>query len=367
LNNTKNHEIRNQALISLKKIESGKPSTIDGQIKKMTIPVHHNKTSNPEELERIKDLIKLSLDKNTHYKICINARDELKKASQKDPRIINAFIEVIEKPNDPSLRWSALDNLCEIDQRGIEVTKASIKILENFKKEDEDVVFKAVRSLKKTDMTNDTNSVNCLLSILSETNETNDKNLQIALLEAVGNVGHDNPQARDKLIDILANSKDEDIRFQSADSLGRINPENSKAVAVLIEILENTKHEYTSIVPDLLKPFEDFCESSKALDSLGEIGKGSKDAIHALVKVLEIAKAEYARRRATKSLLKITTDEHRQEVVSLLQPHLKAETYENNFDLFKDCYVVLWDCAQNMPYPDFYQAWPQDTLPTPQQ
>jgi HEAT repeat protein/signal recognition particle GTPase len=361
LNNTKNPEIKRQVLISLNKIESGQLSTINGVIKQANIPVHHNKISNPEELERINHLMKLSLDENINNKIRINARDELKKVNQEDS-LIKAFVEVIEKPNDPSLRLLALDNLCEIDRGGIAVTRVSMKIIENFKNEDEDVLFKAVRSLKQTDMTNDTNSVDCLLSILTETNETKDKNLQITLLEAVGKVGHDNPKAIDKLTGILANTKDEEIRFYSADSLGRINPGNCKAVAVIIEILENTKHEYTSIVHDVLKPFlkpfEDLWESSKALDSLGEIGNGSKNAIHALVKVLEIAKAEYARRRATKSLLKIiTTDEHRQEVVSLLQPHLKTETYENNFDLFNDCYAVLWHCAQNLPYPTFYEAW----------
>lgn len=358
LNNTKNHEIRNQALISLNKIESAKPSTIDRELKKNTTPVHHNPTSNPAEFEIIEDLIKLSLDNDINDKKRINARNKLKKANQQDSQIIKAFVEVIEKDNDPSLRYLALDNLCEIDRRGIAVTRVSMKIIENFKNEDEDVLLKAVRSLKKTDAINDINSIDCLLSILSETNETKDKHLQIALLEAVGKVGHDNPKAIDKLTGILANTKDEEIRFYSADSLGRINPGNCKAVAVIIEILENTKHEYTSIVHDVLKRFEDLWESSKALDSLGEIGNGSKNAIYALVKVVETAKAEYARRRAINSLLKIiTTDEHRQEVVSLLQPHMKTETYENNFDLFEDCYVLLWHCAQNLPYPTFYKAW----------
>jgi HEAT repeat protein/energy-coupling factor transporter ATP-binding protein EcfA2 len=359
LNNTKNPEIKRQVLISLNKIESGQLSTIDRSIKTTTIiSAHHKKIFNPENIDKIQHFIELLLNEKSDNTTRMDALTQLKRASQEDSRIINALVEVIEKANDPSLRYYALHCLDQIDRGGIAVTRVSMKIIENFKNEDEDVLFKAVRSLKQTDMTNDTNSVDCLLSILTETNENKDKNVQITLLEAVGKVGHDNPKAIDKLTGILANTKDEEIRFYSADSLGRINPGNCKAVAVIIEILENTKHQYTSIVHDFLKSFEDFWESSKALDSLGEIGNGSKNAIHALVKVLEITKAEYARRRATKSLLKIiTTDEHRQAVVSLLQPHLNTETYENNFDLFKDCYVVLWHCAQNLPYPTFYKAW----------
>ncbi len=355
LNNTKNPEINRQVLMSLNKIESGQLSTIDRLIKTTTIPVHHKKTSNSEDFDKFPHFIELLLNEKSDKNTRMNALAELKRASQEDSRIIHALVEVIEKDNDPSLRWFALHCLGQIDRGGITVTRVSMKILENFKKEDKKLRFKAVKSLRKSNPNNAGNNVDCLLSIL---NENKNPDLHIALLEALGKIGYDNPKAIATLTGILANTKDEDIRFQSADSLGRINPGNCKAVAVKIEILENTKHEYTSIVPDLLKPFEDFWESSKALDSLGEIGNGSKNAIHALVKVLEIAKAEYARRRATKSLLKIiTTDEHRQEVVSLLQPHLKTETYENNFDLFKDCYSVLWHCAQNLPYPTFYEAW----------
>jgi len=35
--------------------------------------------------------------------------------------------------------------------------------------------------------------------------------------------------------------------------------------------------------------------------------------------------------------------------------------YENKFYRFKCCYKVLLHCAQNLPYPDFYQAWHQTT------
>ena len=357
LKNAKNNEIHHQALISLKnKIQSEKLSTIDGSIKK-TIPVYHKKTSNAEEIEKIQHFIELLLDESSDNDTREDAIYKLKRTNQKNSLIINALVEVIEKANHPSLRWSALNVLDQIDLEDITVTKVSMKIIENFKKEDKELLFKAVRSLRKIVPNNEGNTVDLLLSIL---NDTKNEARQYTILKALGKIGHDNPKAIATLTGILANTKDEDIRFQCADSLGKIDPGNCQAVDVLIEILENTKHQYTSsisILPDLHKQFENFWNSSTALDSLGEIGKGSKNAIQALVKVLEIAKAEYARRRATKSLLKIiTNDEHRQ-VVSLLQPYLNTETYENNFDLFEDCYAVLWNIAQNLPYPDFYRVW----------
>ncbi|OCR02475.1 hypothetical protein BCD67_00880 [Oscillatoriales cyanobacterium USR001] len=357
LKNTKNNEINRQALISLNKIQSEKLSTIDVSIKTTTIPVHPKNISNPEEVDKNQHFIELLLDESIDNDTREKALYKLNKTNPKNSRIINVLVEVIEKANDPSLRWLALKFLGEIDREDITITRISMKIIEDFKKEDETLLFKAVRSLRKSVPNNDGNTVDLLLSIL---NETKNEDRQYAILKALGKIGHDNPKAIATLTGILANTKDEDIRFHCADSLGKIDPGNCQAVDVLIEILENTKHQYTSSFDDFfpaLKQFENFLESSIALDSLGEIGKGSKNAIHALVKVLEIAKAEYARKRATKSLLKIiTTDEYRQEVVSLLQPHLNTETYENNFDLFEDCYAVLWKIAQNLPYPDFYHA-----------
>ena len=275
LNNTKNPEIKRQVLISLKKIESGQLSTIDRSIKTTTttLPLPHEKTSNPEEVDKIQHFIELLLNEKNDKNTRMNALDKLKRASQEDSRIINAFVEVIEKANDPSLRWLALDYLGQIEQGGITVTRVSIKIIENFNKEDKELLFKAVRSLRKSVANNDDRTVYFLLSIL---NKTKNKNRQYDILKALGKVGQDNPKAIATLTGILTNSKDEDIRFQSADSLGRINPGNCKAVAVIIEILENTKYEYTSPLsnfPDIHKQFEDFWDSSKALDSLYQFPK----------------------------------------------------------------------------------------------
>ncbi|MFM9265229.1 HEAT repeat domain-containing protein [Tychonema sp. BBK16] len=359
LKNTQNNEIRHQALIILNKIQSERLSTIDVSIKTTTIPVHHKKTSNSQDFDKNQPLIELLLDESIDNATRENALYQLNKTNPKNSQIINILVEVIdEKANNISLRWLALKFLGEIDLEDIAVTRISMKIIENFKKEDERLLFKAVRSLRKSVPNNDGNTVDLLLFLL---NETKNEDRQYTILEVLGKIGHDNPKAIATLTGILATTKDKNIRFKCADSLGKIDPGNCQAVDVLIKILENTKHQYTSsisILPDLHKQFENFLESSTALDSLGKIGKGSKNAIHALVKVLEIAKAEYARKRATKSLLKIiTTDEHRQEVVSLLQPHLNTETYENNFDLFEDCYAVLWNIAQNLPYLDFYRVW----------
>jgi hypothetical protein len=69
------------------------------------------------------------------------------------------------------------------------------------------------------------------------------------------------------------------------------------------------------------------------------------------------------RRQATESLEKICQDNPVAIVaVSGLKDCLNSEIYENDFIRYEICYKVIWDCAQNMTYPEFYQAW--HTQPT---
>lgn len=65
---------------------------------------------------------------------------------------------------------------------------------------------------------------------------------------------------------------------------------------------------------------------------------------------------DYTRRQAADSLGKILQDnKHRFEVVKVLSGYWRLDD---------DCYNLAWKCAQNMPYPDFYQAWHQHNVAT---
>jgi hypothetical protein len=50
-------------------------------------------------------------------------------------------------------------------------------------------------------------------------------------------------------------------------------------------------------------------------------------------------------------------------VVFALNHNLTNEVYNNNFDLFDNCYDLLfWQCTPNLPYPEFYQAGHHNTF-----
>ncbi|MGC9504352.1 hypothetical protein [Baaleninema sp.] len=44
-------------------------------------------------------------------------------------------------------------------------------------------------------------------------------------------------------------------------------------------------------------------------------------------------------------------------IISALHSQLSDETYTDNFNLYLECYKLFWYCAENLPYPEFYQAW----------
>ncbi len=68
-------------------------------------------------------------------------------------------------------------------------------------------------------------------------------------------------------------------------------------------------------------------------------------AIAALVQLLQSKTVNDSTRKQAAHSLRIILqyNKHRFEVIKALSGY--------------NCYGVFWECAQNMPYPDFYQAW----------
>ncbi len=66
------------------------------------------------------------------------------------------------------------------------------------------------------------------------------------------------------------------------------------------------------------------------------------------------------RRLYARLLVKNLQGDYLRLAVFRLKNCLTDQIYKNDCERFKDCYSVIWHCAQNMTYPDFYQAWHQE-------
>jgi hypothetical protein len=170
------------------------------------------------------------------------------------------------------------------------------------------------------------------------------------------------------LLDLLSTIEDESIHWRIAEILVKlgtgkhqviyelvqrlaitenIDPENPQEIDELVQLLANTKYWYTRI---------------RDAYSLGEIDPGKLPKIDDLVQLLATNEPDYISRGAANDLKNIRQNNQMPSVVSALQYCLDLEVYKTNFNRFNNCYKVLWHCAQNMTYPDFYQAWHQTTI-----
>ena len=194
-------------------------------------------------------------------------------------------------------------------------------------------------ALQQTDRTK---AIAALVQLLQST--TVDDTTRRRAADSLGQIGTGNEFAIAALVQLLQSTTVNDsTRRRAADSLGQIDPGNEIAIAALVQLLQSTTVDDTT--------------RWKAVYSLGQIGTGNEFAIAALVQLLQSTTVDDDTRwRAASNLGEIIQDnQHRFEVVKALSGY---------WQLDDECYDLAWKCAQNMPYPDFYEAWHQHNFAT---
>jgi hypothetical protein len=159
----------------------------------------------------------------------------------------------------------------------------------------------------------------------------------------------DRQRAISALVELIRNSGDEYTRREATRSLGEIGKNCPDAIAALVELINTSQNGYT------------WWHAAKSLEI---IGKNNPVAIAALVEFIGTFQDELIRRQAAKSLGIISQNNPVALVaVSGLKDCLISEINENDYNRYKN-YIgyefrnkFIWNCAQNLTYPDFYQAW----------
>ena len=151
------------------------------------------------------------------------------------------------------------------------------------------------------------------------------------------------------MVDLISNSNDNSTKYSVAQSLGKIDPGNENAINALVDLIRNSNNYFTN---------------KYAVLSLGEIAVGNENAINALVDIIRNSNHDDTKSSAAYSLREILKNKHMPKVVAILTSYLSVETYNYNPSQFENCYGIIWKCAQNMTYPEFYQAWHQQNNST---
>jgi hypothetical protein len=94
-----------------------------------------------------------------------------------------------------------------------------------------------------------------------------------------------------------------------------------------------------------------------AARSLGKIDPCNPKAVETLLYFIKTAQKDVIIESASESLIKILGSSSFQQVVLKLKPFINHQIYENDSKRFKNCFRVVWHCAKNMTYPEFFMIW----------
>ncbi|MBD2043644.1 HEAT repeat domain-containing protein [Microcoleus sp. FACHB-672] len=303
--------------------------------------------------------------------ICREAAESLGDIGTGSETAINALVELIGNSKDKDTRSRAAESLGKIDPGNETAIRTLVKLTGNSK--DKDTRRKAAESLGKIDPGNET-AINALVELIGNT-ELESTRREAA--ESLGDIGTGSETAIRALVKLIGNSQSESTRRKAAESLGKIGTGNETAICAIAELISrcgdesnrrmaaeslekiSTDNETTiRAIAELIGNTEDKDTHWWAAERLGNIGVGNETAINALVGLIGNCGHESTRWWAGFKLQRIVaTEKQMAAVVSALKDCLSHETYENDFNRFYSCYEVIWNCAQTLPYPDFYRAW----------
>ena len=313
----------------------------------------------------------VELSRNSNERTRWSAADSLGKIGKNNPVAIAALVELIRNSGDESTRCQAIKSLGGIGKNNPEAISALVELLDTSQGEYTRMI--AAECLVKIDNNNPVTlsalvellgtSYNMYLNLSELVNklEKIGKNNPVAIsalvellgtsengytgfiaTKCLGAIGKDNPVAIACLVELIRNSGNEDIRCRLAECLGKIDKNNPVAIATLVELIRNSGD------PDT---------RCQAASSLGKIDIGNSVAIATLIELIPNYHPEYSIFDPADRLLEIMKGKHFATAVSGLKNRLTSEIYKNDLGRNERCHRVIWECAENMTYPDFHQAW----------
>ncbi len=279
---------------------------------------------------------------------------------------IKTLSKLLEPRQDESIRSLAAMYLGEIDCGNEKSLKVLIYLAEH--SQDKLIRLRATESVLKITKDNEQAKKELI---------KNNFNFYESVIDAL-EIVKDSPQAISGMINIVRSQKLHQFsRWQAALILGEIARNNQQAINALIDLLEHSQDEYTcelaalglgeiakdnqqainTLIDALIKFSKDTYISVAVSSSLEKIAKGNEQAIKTLISCLKNNQDWQVNWHSACILKKILKSSQYVIAVSSLRTCLVEDTHSNNSNLYENCCEVIWYCAQNMPYPEFYQAW----------
>ena len=368
--------------------------------------------TNPKAIEVLEDLIETSQNES----ICYQAANTLGKIDKTNPKAVAALSELIQTSQNRDVLWQSVFALKELGSSNPQLAvEALVKLIQKLTSENDiflcNLAVDSLGEIGKYDFI----AIKALIDFIQNPSYSN-KDICLRVVHKLGEIGEHNSDIVNILVCLIQSYPDEDISGIAINCLGVIGKRNSKAFEALVELSKN--YQYKSIsyqaanllenienpktlsddeIIDLIKTSQDEWTSLFWAEELVKIDKNNSLAIATLVEITQTSKSAKDRMRAAQALgeigqckataintlvelicnsyddalhlkdriywessfilASILEEPHMVKVVSALKDYISDQTYEEDNERFSGCCRVIWNCAQNIPYQDFYYAW----------
>ncbi|MEH1843618.1 MAG: HEAT repeat domain-containing protein [Nostoc sp.] len=290
-------------------------------------------TNRKKAIDTLEELIYTSQNEQT----CMLAARSLGKINKENPTALTILVEFMNTFQYKSIQMPASESLEKIAKYHPTAMTALEELIGT--SQEEYSCMQISESFKKIVKYNATD----IIKIMDLIDDLRNEFKHWIMARSLGKIDKDNPTAITALADLIHDLNAKYTHKKAAESLDKIAKDHPKFITELVELIRTAEDEYTRRL---------------AVERLDKIAKDHPLAITALVELIGTSKDEYTRRLAAYSFSKILTEsENMKAVVTAFKNYLLDEIYENDFEQFKDCYQVIWQCAQTMTYPAFYKAW----------
>ncbi|MBE9208506.1 hypothetical protein IQ244_18595 [Nostoc sp. LEGE 06077] len=283
--------------------------------------------------------------------------------AQIDPtyeRGINALIQLIRNAKEHSYLNIAVKDLGSL---GLGNQAALVTLTELITStQDYYLLCDAVESLEKIDPGNKIG----ITTLLEKIEKVQDEFFLKKAACLVGELDPGNKLAISTLSHLLKNTQDESLRLDIANSLAKIDPGNPQAIFTLSTTQENNLHQiflmtaiqnlelldasstlvkdkFNEIIPIVIRYIQNF----QAADDNQNYCNNLTSSLSYESYLLDISD----------SLIKILQVEHLPQVLTSLKDYLNQQSYKNSSYRYEAVFKIIWHCAENLNYPEFYRLW----------
>jgi len=278
-------------------------------------------------------------------------------------KAIAALEQFISSTHNEFDSWNAAYSLGKVFDPGNQIAIAAlVKLITTVRHES--IRWHAAYNLGRVDPGNQI-AIAALIQIIES---TNNESTRRKAAYSLGKINSGNANAISTLEKIAASATDASQRQQATENLAALRsiPQSKQSPLSPPSPLSPSPAFLSSLLRGIASAGNDDTQRRRAY-KLAKLDPGNSVAFITLLQLMKSAQSESLRKRTADNLKEILLDEQLPEVIASLKDCFSDQVCEQELEKFREFYKLLWHCAENMTYLEFYQVWhqglPIDTLP----